>query len=117
MYFGVDYYPEHWVFPQGGTAEKPEAAWERDVELMVRAGINVVRIGEFTWSLCEPEQGKFDFEWLKRLMDLLGTVGIQVVLATPLPPRPSGSPASIRKSCHWTNTAASNTRAPAAPPA
>jgi len=83
MYFGVDYYPEHWVFPHGGTAEKPEAAWERDVELMVRAGINVVRIGEFTWSLCEPEEGKYDFDWIERLMDLLGSVGIQVVLATP----------------------------------
>ena len=28
MYFGVDYYPEHWVFPYGGTAENPEAVWE-----------------------------------------------------------------------------------------
>ena len=23
MYFGVDYYPEHWVFPYGGTAKNP----------------------------------------------------------------------------------------------
>ena len=83
MYFGVDYHPEQWVFPYGGTAENPEAAWQHDVDLMVKAGINVVRIGEFTWGLCEPEDGKFDFDWLKRVMDILGEAGIQVVLATP----------------------------------
>jgi beta-galactosidase len=83
MYFGVDYHPEQWVFPYGGTAENPEAEWQHDVELMVKAGINVVRLGEFTWGLCEPEKGKFDFTWLNRVMDILGDAGIQVVLATP----------------------------------
>ena len=29
MYFGVDYHPEHWVYPYAGTAERPEARWER----------------------------------------------------------------------------------------
>ena len=83
MYFGVDYYPEQWVYPYGGTREKPEGAWERDVEWMQTAGINVVRMGEFTWGLCEPEEGKYDFAWLKRVMDLLGKAGIKVVLGTP----------------------------------
>jgi beta-galactosidase len=83
MYFGVDYYPEQWVFPFGGTAENPEAQWRRDAELMVTAGVNVVRIGEFAWGLCETEDGKFNFDWLKRVMDVMGEFGIQVVLATP----------------------------------
>lgn len=83
MYFGVDYYPEHWVFPYGGTAENPEAVWELDAELMAKAGINVVRIGEFTWGLCEPEEGKYDFSWLQRVMDIMGKHGINVVLGTP----------------------------------
>ncbi len=83
MYFGVDYYPEQWVFPYDGTAENPEAAWERDAELMVKAGINVVRIGEFSWGLCEPEDGTFDFGWLQRVMDIMGNAGIQIVLGTP----------------------------------
>src|SRR5262245_47574842 len=50
---------------------------------MVEAGINVVRMGEFAWGLMEPEEGKFDFAWLKRVMDLLGHAGIKVVLGTP----------------------------------
>ena len=83
MYFGVDYYPEQWVFPYGGTAENPEAQWEQDAELMAKAGVNVVRMGDFTWGLCEPEEGKFDFDWLERVMDVLGHQGIKTVLATP----------------------------------
>jgi beta-galactosidase len=83
MYFGVDYYPEQWVFPYGGTADNPEAQWEQDAELMVKAGVNVVRMGDLSWGLCEPEEGKFDFDWLKRVMDIMGRSGIQIVLATP----------------------------------
>jgi len=83
MFFGADYYPEHWVFPYAGTADNPEGAWERDAVLMVKAGINVVRIGEFSWGLCEPEEGKYDFLWLRRVMDIMGRHGIKVVVGTP----------------------------------
>jgi beta-galactosidase len=83
MYFGVDYYPEHWVFPYSGSAENPEAQWIQDAQLMRAAGVNLVRIGEFCWGLYEREDGKFDFEWLKRVMDVMGEHGIQVVLCTP----------------------------------
>ncbi|HEX9047320.1 MAG TPA: beta-galactosidase [Verrucomicrobiae bacterium] len=83
MYFGVDYHPEQWVFPYGGSAENPEAQWTQDAQLMHAAGVNVVRIGEFIWGLCEKEDNKFDFAWLKRVMDILGEHGIQIVVATP----------------------------------
>src|SRR5438445_8289640 len=83
MYFGVDYHPEQWVYPYAGTAENPESAWARDAELMQMAGVNVVRMEEFTWGLCEPVEGKYEFGWLMRVMDLLGKAGIKVVLATP----------------------------------
>jgi beta-galactosidase len=83
MYFGTDYHPEHWVYPYAGTAETPEARWKRDAELMVGANLNVVRMGEFVWGLYEREEGKYDFDWMRRVMDLLGEAGIKVVLATP----------------------------------
>jgi beta-galactosidase len=83
MFFGVDYYPEQWVFPYAGTADNPEGAWEHDAELMAKAGINVVRIGEFSWGLCEPEEGKYDFLWLRRVMDIMAQHDIKVVLGTP----------------------------------
>lgn len=83
MYFGVDYHPEHWVFPYAGTAENPEGRWAEDVRLMSEAGVNVVRMGEFAWGLYEPEEGCFDFEWMRRAMDLFAEAGIKVVLGTP----------------------------------
>lgn len=83
MYFGTDYYPEHWVYPYAGTPEEPESRWDRDAELMSLAGVNVVRMGEFSWGLYEPEEGKFDFSWMLRAMDAMGKVGIKVVLGTP----------------------------------
>jgi beta-galactosidase len=83
MYFGVDYHPEHWTYPYAGTPENPEARWDEDIQLMIEAGVNVVRMGEFTWGICEPAEGKFDFAWLKRVMEKMGKAGIKVVLATP----------------------------------
>jgi beta-galactosidase len=83
MYFGADYYPEHWIYPYAGTAEEPESRWERDAHLMFAAGINVVRMGEFSWGLCERQEGQYDFAWLRRAMDAMAMAGIQVVLGTP----------------------------------
>jgi beta-galactosidase len=89
MYFGTVYYPEHWMYPYSGTKEDPEARWERDAELMSAAGMNVVRMGDSCWGLYEREEGKYDFDWMRRAMDVMDKYGIQVVLATPtsaLPP-------------------------------
>jgi beta-galactosidase len=83
MYFGVDYHPEHWVYPYAGTPEEPEARWERDAQLMAAAGVNVVRMGEFCWGIYEKDEGKYDFEWMRRVMDIMKKHNIQVVLGTP----------------------------------
>ena len=83
MYFGVDYHPEHWVYPYAGTPEDPEGRWKQDIDLMVAAGVNVVRMGEFVWGLCEPRPGEYDFAWLDRAMTLMDDADIKVVLCTP----------------------------------
>lgn len=76
---GVDYYPEHW----------DRNMWEQDVKLMHETGIKVVRLGEFAWSVLEPEEGKFDFTWLDDAIDLFHQYGIEVIIGTPTatPPR------------------------------
>src|SRR3954470_22932918 len=60
IYVGADYYPEHW----------PEERWETDLQMMQAAGFNIVRVGEFSWVLFEPEEGKYDFGWLDRWLAL-----------------------------------------------
>jgi beta-galactosidase len=73
FYFGADYYPEHW----------PEERWPVDVDMMVEAGFNIVRLAEFAWSKMEPKEGQFDFDWLDRAMKLLNDKGIKILLGTP----------------------------------
>ena len=56
---------------------------------MVKTGLTWVRIGEFAWSRLEPQPGQYDWTWLDRAINILGTAGLQVVLGTPTatPPR------------------------------
>ncbi len=49
---------------------------------MHEAGVNLVSLGIFSWSRLEPAEGKFDFGWLDRVMDLLHEGGVRVDLAT-----------------------------------
>ena len=59
------------------------ARLDKDVALMKAAGLNVVRMGESTWSLWEPEDGQFDYAWMDRIVDAMGKAGIKVILGTP----------------------------------
>ena len=61
----------------------PEDRLEKDVELMEQAGINVVRVGESTWSLWEPEDGRFEFAWMDRIVERLARAHIRVIMGTP----------------------------------
>lgn len=71
--YGAAYYPEY----------MPYDRLDKDVQLMQRAGISVVRIGEFAWGLWEPEDGRFEFAWMDRVVDKLHAAGIRVILGTP----------------------------------
>ncbi|RMW42370.1 beta-galactosidase [Lactiplantibacillus pentosus] len=55
----------------------------KDIEMMTAANINVVRIGESTWSTYEPQDGVFDFSSLDKVLDAMHDAGIQVVVGTP----------------------------------
>src|SRR5260370_30953531 len=70
---GVACYPEY----------APSERLERDVELMQKAGINLVRVGESTWSSWEPRDGQFEFAWMERVLDCMQQAGIKVILGTP----------------------------------
>jgi beta-galactosidase len=71
--YGASYYNEY----------MPYERLDKDVELMKKAGVTVVRLGESTWSSWEPEDGHFEFAWMDRTIDALHRAGIKVILGTP----------------------------------
>jgi beta-galactosidase len=59
-----------------------------DIAIMKGAGFNVVRMGDLSWDSFEPLQGKFEFEWLDKIMDKMKAAGIRVILDIPGMPAP-----------------------------
>ena len=77
---GGDYNPDQWI-------STPEI-WDEDMRLMKLAHINSATVGIFSWSMLEPEEGVYNFEWLDKILDKLYENGIDVILATPSGARP-----------------------------
>jgi beta-galactosidase len=77
--YGAAYYNEY----MPGDDADHAARLEKDVALMKAAGLTVVRMGESTWSLWEPEDGRFEYAWMDRVVDAMGKAGIKVILGTP----------------------------------
>lgn len=73
MQIGVFYYPEQW----------PEEQWERDFQNMADFGFQFTHFAEFAWTYLEPKEGRFEFEWLDKAIDMADKQGLKVILCTP----------------------------------
>lgn len=73
LLYGAAYYDEY----------LPVDRIETDMEMMKKAGMNVIRIAESTWSTWEPQDGVFDFTHLHRMLSCSKKHGIQVIVGTP----------------------------------
>ena len=73
LLYGAAYYDEY----------MPYDRLDKDIELMKKAGINLVRIAESTWSTHEPQDGVFDFTSVDRVLDAMYAAGIHVIVGTP----------------------------------
>src|SRR3954447_3796331 len=71
--FGAAYYTEYQPYPR----------LETDLDLMVEAGMNTIRVGESVWSTWEPRDGEFDLEWLAPVLDAAHDRGIEAIIGTP----------------------------------
>ena len=71
--FGAAYYHEY----------QPYERLKTDLDLMAEARFTVIRVGESVWSTWEPENGRFDLEWLQPVLDGAHERGIAVLLGTP----------------------------------
>ncbi|MGC6176448.1 beta-galactosidase [Lacrimispora sp. 38-1] len=77
---GGDYNPEQWL-------DSPDIL-ERDLELFLKAGINTVTMGMFSWAFLEPEEGNYQIDWLIEIVDRMYRNGIYTILGTPSGARP-----------------------------
>ena len=73
LYFGAAYYSEY----------LPYDRVEKDMEMMEKAGMNVIRIAESTWSTLEPQEGMYDFTHIDRMLDAAARHHISVIVGTP----------------------------------
>jgi len=71
--FGAAYYHEY----------QPHDRLKDDLDLMAEARFTVIRVGESVWSTWEPENGRFDLDWLQPVLDGARERGISVILGTP----------------------------------
>jgi beta-galactosidase len=73
MKIGIFYYPEQW----------PENQWERDFNNIAKFGFEFTHLAEFSWTYIEPEEGRFDFRWLDKAVDLAYKAGLKIIMCTP----------------------------------
>lgn len=78
---GADYNPEQWLHVPG--------ILEKDIAMMQQAGCNTMSVGIFSWSMLEPTEGEYRFDWLDEVLDKLHAGGISVFLATPSGAKPA----------------------------
>ncbi|WP_066174917.1 beta-galactosidase [Bacillus marinisedimentorum] len=78
---GGDYNPDQWL-------RYPDIIKE-DFRLMKLANTNTFSVNIFGWSAIEPEEEKYQFEWLDQIMDEMAARGMHVILATPSGARPA----------------------------
>ncbi|AWW98818.1 beta-galactosidase [Oenococcus oeni] len=71
--YGTAYYYEY----------LPTDRLAKDIEMMKKAHLNIVRIGESTWGTYEKQSGVFDFSPLDKVLDAMGKAGISVIVGTP----------------------------------
>jgi Beta-galactosidase len=79
LYVGANYHPH--------DDKNPEKI-KKDIQLMKDAGFTVVRMGHLAWDSYEPSDGKFDFVWFDKVMDMMKEAGIKVILDIAIHPAP-----------------------------
>ncbi|XAE59295.1 beta-galactosidase [Termitidicoccus mucosus] len=70
LFVGVNYQP----------VDRSPGQIKLDIACMIKAGLQVVRMGDLSWDYYEPRNGEFTFEAFDSVMDQMQAAGIKVVL-------------------------------------
>ena len=79
LFVGTNYHPHD---------NKDIEKIKNDIQLMKAAHFTVVRMGHLAWDSYEPSEGRFDFAWFDKVMDLMNDAGIKVILDIAIRPAP-----------------------------
>lgn len=71
--FGSAYYLEY----------MPKDRLAKDIAMMKKAGMNVIRIAESTWSTLEPKEDVYDFSFIDRVLEIAEKENMWVIIGTP----------------------------------
>lgn len=77
--YGGDYNPDQW----------DEKTIDEDMKLFKKAGVNLLVLPVFSWAKLEPEEGRYEFEWLDKILNKIWENHIYVFLATPTTAQPA----------------------------
>lgn len=70
--YGGDYNPNQWE----------EKDWGKDLEYLKQGGINSVTVNVFSWATLQPEEERYDFSQLDRIVDTCKKAGMDIILGT-----------------------------------
>ena len=79
LYVGTNYHPHD---------DKNIEKIKSDIKLMKAGGFTCARMGHLAWDSYETSDGKFDFAWFDRVMDLMNEAGIKVIMDIAIRPAP-----------------------------
>jgi beta-galactosidase len=91
---GADYNYEQWL-------DSPDLL-DKDLFYMREAGINVLTVGIFSWSMLESDEGVFNFKWLDECFERLHKNGQKIILATPSGSKPAWLSEKYPEVCQMT---------------
>ncbi|MDD7015283.1 MAG: beta-galactosidase [Treponema sp.] len=70
--YGGDYNPEQWSLEER----------QRDMEMLPKAGIDIVTLNVFSWAKLQPQEDTYDFSDLDRIVDMVSEKGMKICMAT-----------------------------------
>ena len=72
-YLGVDYYPEQWGL----------SLLDEDLNNIKELGANIIRIGDFAWSVFEPRDGEYHFELFDEVIKKAKEKDLKIMMGIP----------------------------------
>ena len=62
--------------------QRTEEIWKKDMEMLPKAGIDIVTLNVFNWAMLQPDEETYDFSELDKTVDRVTKNGMYICMAT-----------------------------------